>query len=107
MVQKNITVVKIAGREYTIRSVESQEYIHRVAIYVNNKIEEVEKRQPNLSTHMVVMLTAINLADEVLKLKDKVVKLQRELSAVHSLLDEDDDVSVPSNVYDVSRRAQR
>ena len=72
MVQKTITVVKIGGREYTIRSVESQEYIHKVAIYVNNKIEEVEARQPNLSTSMVVMLAAINLADEVIKLQDKV-----------------------------------
>lgn len=105
--QKTITVVKIGGREYTIKSVESQEYIHRVAIYVNNKLEEVESRQPNLSSSMAVMLTAINLADEVIKLREKVDKLQRELNVVHSLLDEDDDSSVPSNVYDVSRRAQR
>ena len=80
MVQKTITVVKIGGREYTIRSVESQEYIHKVAIYVNNKIEERLKRGGLiLSTSMVVMLAAINLADEVIKLQDKVEKLQREL----------------------------
>ncbi|HCS75205.1 MAG TPA: cell division protein ZapA, partial [Clostridiales bacterium] len=43
MVQKSKAIVRIAGREYTIRASESEEYIHRVAIYVNRKMEEVIK----------------------------------------------------------------
>jgi len=106
MVERTKTVVRIGGREYTIKSVESEEYIHKVAIYVDKKIDEIQSRQPNLSTSMVVMLTAINLADEVIKLQEKIEKLQKELNAVHSLLD-DNDHPAASAVYDVSRRARR
>mgnify|MGYP001283426327 FL=1 len=70
MVQKVKAVVRIAGREYTIRAFETEEYIHRVAIYVNRKMEEITSAQPGLSTAMAAVLTAINLSDEVLKLKD-------------------------------------
>lgn len=109
MVERTKTVVRIGGREYTIRSVESEEYIHKVAIYVDKKMEEIRQRQPNLSTTMLAMLTAINLADEVIKLQQKVEKLQREISVLHSVLEEDgrNDIPNASAIYDVSRRARR
>ncbi|MDN5276897.1 MAG: cell division protein ZapA [Clostridiales bacterium] len=109
MVEKTKTVVRIGGREYAIKSMESEEYIHKVAIYVDKKMEEIRQRQPNLSTTMLAMLTAINLADEVIKLQQKVEKLQREISVLHSVLEEDgrNDISNASAVYDVSRRARR
>ncbi|MBM7582053.1 cell division protein ZapA [Caldicoprobacter guelmensis] len=109
MVDKTKTVVRIGGREYTIRSVESEEYIHKVAIYVDKKMEEIRQRQPNLSTTMLAMLTAINLADEVIKLQERVEKLQREISVLHSVLEEDgrNDIPNSSGVYDVLRRARR
>ena len=106
MVQKTITVVKIGGRRIYNQKCGIPGYIHKVAIYVNNKIEEVEARQPNLSTSMVVMLAAINLADEVIKLR---IRLKSSKGSLVRCIrfGWDDDVSVPSNVYDVSRRAQR
>ncbi len=109
MVGKTKTVVRIGGREYSIKSMESEEYIHKVAIYVDKKMEEIRQRQPNLSTTMLAMLTAINLADEVIKLQQKVEKLQREISVLHSVLEEDgrDDVPNTSVLYDVSRRTRR
>jgi len=109
MVGKTKTVVRIGGREYSIKSMESEEYIHKVAIYVDKKLEEMKQRQPNLSTTMLAMLTALNLADEVIKLQQKVEKLQREVSVLHSVLEEDgrNDISNASAVYDVSRRARR
>ena len=79
MAEKTRAVVRIAGREYTIRANEPEEYIHRVAIYANRKMEEVSKNQPNLSTTMAAILTVINLGDEVLKERDKVQKLVEEI----------------------------
>ena len=75
------TTVKIGGREYTMRGVESEEYIHKVAIYVNRKMEEVERLQPGLSTTQIAVLTAINLGDEVLKLHETVVSLMGQPKA--------------------------
>lgn len=106
MMQKSKVVVRIGGREYTIKSFESEEYIHKVAIYVDKKMEQVQKCQPSLSSSMISMLTAINLADEVIKLQERNGKLQRELSALHDLLDAHDTSAAPA-VYDVTRRVRR
>jgi len=108
MVGKTKTLVRIGGREYPIKSVESEEYIHKVAIYVDKKMEEIKQRQPNLSTTMLAMLTAINLADEVIKLQQKVEKLQREISVLHSVLEEDGRNDAPniSVLHDISRRTR-
>jgi cell division protein ZapA len=37
--QKNKIVASIAGRDYPLSGIESEEYIHRVAIYVDRKIQ--------------------------------------------------------------------
>ena len=106
MIQKSKTVVRIGGREYAIKSFESEEYIHKVAIYVDKKMERIQKHQPSLSSSMISMLTAINLADEVIKLQEKNDKLQRELSVLHDILDDHDTSAAPA-VYDVTRRVRR
>lgn len=68
--QKTKTIVKIAGKEYTIVGVKPEEYIHRVAIYVDKKMQEVNSGG-NLSTTMSAVLTAINIADEYLSREDE------------------------------------
>lgn len=102
MIQKTKTMVKIAGREYTIRAYESEEYIHKVAIYVNRKMESVDKSQSGLSTSMVAVLTAINLGDEVLKLQLEVEALQNQIKELQ------DTMKKPSSptIYDVSRKGK-
>ncbi|MDD2503311.1 MAG: cell division protein ZapA [Clostridia bacterium] len=111
MVQKSKAIVRIAGREYTIRASESEEYIHRVAIYVNRKMEEVIKAQPSLSMAMLGTLTAINLGDEVLKLQEELETLKlrveelEEASKKTVILPSASDSS-PA-IYDVSRKSNR
>jgi len=105
MVQKEKAIVKIAGREYTIRAYESEEYIHRVAIYVNRKMEEIEKTQPSLSTSMVAVLTAINLGDEVLKLQAEVDSLKERVKELEIAAKKVTLMSAPSSqsvLYNVS-----
>jgi cell division protein ZapA len=107
------TVVNIGGREYTMRGFESEEYIHNVAIYVDKKMEEIEERQLGLSTSMLYVLTAVNLADEVLKLKGQVAKLQNQVNNLEQQLAESskkDEATKRNNtpiIYDVARRARK
>ncbi len=103
MAQKTKAVVKIAGREYTIRAYETEEYIHSVAIYVNRKMEQIEQTQPGLSTTMAAILTAMNLADEVIKLKAEVDELKGRLK---ELEDQSRPAAQPT-VFDVQRKAKR
>lgn len=69
MAQKNKTVVRIAGNEYTLLADLPEEYIHKVAIYVDKKMAEVSKQRDNLSTAMIAVMAAINIADEVMELR--------------------------------------
>lgn len=69
MADRTRTVVRIAGREYTLTADLPEEYIHKVAIYVDKKMNEVVRQRSNLSTAMTAVLAAINIADEVMELR--------------------------------------
>jgi len=80
MADKNKTVVLIGNREYSVRSGESEEHMHRVALYVNRIMEDVRRNQSSLSTGMAAVLTALNIADTVIKQQDEIAALKRELN---------------------------
>jgi cell division protein ZapA len=74
------TVVRISGKEYTLLADLPEEYIHKVAIYVDKKMTEVARQRNNLSTAMVAVMAAINIADEVMELrgeKEAYMKMDR------------------------------
>ena len=61
------TTVRINGQEYVLAGDEPEEYMHEVAIYVDKKMSEIQKKYDQLSTSMVAVLAAINITDELLK----------------------------------------
>jgi cell division protein ZapA len=69
LAEKNKTVVRIAGNEYTLLADLPEEYIHKVAIYVDKKMSEVTRQRGDLSTAMLAVMAAINIADEVMELR--------------------------------------
>lgn len=71
--------VKINNMEYTIVSNESEEYVQRVALLVNKKISEVKSQNSHLSTAMLAVMAAMNLADELLKSEESASKLRTEI----------------------------
>ncbi len=71
--------VKINNMEYTIVSNESEEYVQRVALLVNKKISEVKSQNSHLSTAMLAVMAAMNLADELLKSEASASKLRTEI----------------------------
>jgi len=75
---KTRTVVKIGGKEYTMTGFESEEYIHRVAIYVDRKMAELKSQYVNLNPSTLAVLTALNVADDLLKLQDQMEALTQE-----------------------------
>ncbi len=101
------TIVKIAGKEYTLVGMESEEYIHRVAIYVDRKMNEIEKRNNSLSTSMIAVLTALNIADEYLKLEDQYNRLKEKnasLKVENASLKESAKRRSVSSLLEVSRK---
>lgn len=86
MADRNRVCVRIAGNEYTICGGESAEYIQRVALYVDRKTVEVMRANHTLSTSMASVLTAVNVADEMFKAKEKKESLQSELDQLQKTL---------------------
>ena len=65
----NRTVVRIAGMEFKLTGDESQQYMDSLAEMVNAKVDEVKRTYPMLSTGNCVLLAALNMADELTKLR--------------------------------------
>lgn len=68
--EKNRVVLKISGMEYSIKGHGTEEYLHRLGLYVDKKMTEILRNNNRLSTHMAAILTALNVADEMMKTKD-------------------------------------
>lgn len=61
--------VHIFGEEHIIKGQASAEYIESLASLVDIRLEEVQKNNPLLPRHRVAILVAINLANELEKLR--------------------------------------
>lgn len=75
------TIVNIGGKEYTIAGAESAEYIHRVALCVNQKMSELKRGNEQLNNTLLAVLTAINIADDYIKTKDELAELKKMVEA--------------------------
>ena len=82
MSSKNTTQVIIAGKIYTMSGYESEEYLQRVAAYLNGKLSEFREVDGyhRLSAEMKGIMLDLNIADDYFKMKNRVEELERELS---------------------------
>jgi cell division protein ZapA len=76
--EKTRTIVNICGKEYVMAGYESEEYIHKVAIYVDKKMNELKSQYISLNTSTLAVLTALNIADDMLKLQEQFEALNKE-----------------------------
>ena len=63
--------VYILGQQYTIKGDAPEEYIKHLAEYVNSKIKEISDTAPTITPLKATILAAVNIADELHKLKDE------------------------------------
>ena len=78
---KTDTEVIIGGKVFTLSGYESEEYLQKVASYINNKMTEYNKvdsfrRQP-LDTQNVLL--QLNIADDYFKAKKQISLLEEEI----------------------------
>ena len=84
--EKIRTTVRIAGNNYSMSGYDSEDYMRRVAIHVDRKIQEImlATRRP---LQDAAVLTAVTKADDLLKAQDEVARLRRELDEVRRQMD--------------------
>lgn len=81
--------VKIAGMGYILKTDEDEEYIMKIANFINKRMSEVIMNEPQLSTSLSAMLTAFLIADEYFKhLQVCEEKKEESLSEVEKYLKE-------------------
>lgn len=81
MSAKNDTEVIIGGKVLTLSGHESEEYLQKVALYINNKINEYAKLDSfkRQSADMQNILIQLNIADDYFKVKKQVELLEQDI----------------------------
>lgn len=75
----NIEVI-INNKRYTLRGYESEEYLQKVATYINNKHSEFKKQDfyKLLDSEMKNILMEINIADDYFKVWEQIKDIELE-----------------------------
>ncbi len=83
MAIKTDAEVIIGGKVFTLCGYESEEYLQRIASYINSKINEYSHvegfRRANMDMQHVLM--QINIADDFFKAKNQLIAMEEDLSA--------------------------
>jgi len=77
--------VVILGQKYTIKGDAPEEYIRKLASYVDTRVKEVNSSAPNVMPVKALILTSLNIADELFRMKteqEKVTKVIEDKTAV-------------------------
>lgn len=83
MSSKNDTEVIINGKIYTLSGYESEEYLQKVASYINNKISDFKNVDgyTRLNVDMQRTLLELNIADDYFKAKKQADSIEGELDS--------------------------
>lgn len=81
MSEKSSTEVIIGGKVYTLSGYEGEEYLQKVAAYINNKINEFDSMEEyrRFPTDMKATLLQLNIADDYFKAKKQGDSLESDI----------------------------
>ena len=63
--------VNILGQTYTIKGDAPEEYMKKLAAFVDQKLKEVHNSSPNIAPLKAAILVSLNIADELHKLREE------------------------------------
>lgn len=70
--------LRVAGRDYTLTSTDSPDYVRRVAVYVDRKIAETGI-SGFMNREASAVVACLSVAEELLNVQDDNTRLRREL----------------------------
>lgn len=76
--EKNRLTVSIYGQNYTILGKESPEYMRTLAGFVDDAMHRVGQENPRLDTTRLAILSALNIADDYFRLRQKYEELKKQ-----------------------------
>ena len=79
MKEERVVEIKVFGQTFSVKTDAEEDHLQAVAQYVNEKMEEILKKTRSVSTLNVAILTALNIADDLLKEKEQRKALVKEV----------------------------
>ena len=77
--RENLVEIRVFEQTFTVKTDSEESHILEVAQYVNDKIEEILKKTRTVSSLNVAILAALNVADDLLKERERRKALLREV----------------------------
>ncbi len=84
---KRSVSVRIRGHEFRVRSDDDEAALQRVAGYLDETMAKVEEKTGTVDSLSVAMLTALNLAREVVELREGRLGIGGDPQRLRSLID--------------------
>jgi cell division protein ZapA len=94
MERENLVEIKVLGQTFTVKADAGEPHIQEVAQYVNEKIDEILTKTKSVSSLNVAILAALNIADDLLKERERRKTLLREVNLKSKDLVERIDISL-------------
>lgn len=79
---KGGVVVEIFGSQYRVRGDGDSEEIREIARYVDGKMKEIASKTPVGSLTSIAILAALNIAEELFRVRDERENFLREIDLV-------------------------
>lgn len=81
MASKTDVQVLLGGKVYTLSGYESEEYLQKIALYINNKMSELNQLPgyKRMGTDMQKTLLELNMADDYYKARKRIGELETDL----------------------------
>lgn len=80
---KKTVTIKLAGKEYRLRSESSEKALQEVAGYVDKSMQMIKDRTDTVDSQDAALLTALNVAREVLQLRQQ-LKVAQDIAVAIS-----------------------
>ncbi|HHW57730.1 MAG TPA: cell division protein ZapA [Clostridia bacterium] len=83
----NKVSVIINGNEYILKSDYSEEHVIKLANYVDNVIKELSQSYDKLSQMQLLLLSSLNIADELFMVREENNAIKKELLSLKAELE--------------------
>ncbi len=80
--------VLIEGQKYVVRSDLEGEAVRQIAFHVDRIMKEIKRRSPNVSPTKVAILAALNIAEELFRLKENCSEVIERSVELTDLIDQ-------------------
>lgn len=79
MSEMNSVEIRIHGKEYKIKGLEKEEYMQKVAYYIDKKMADISKNSVRMDSGSIAALTLINITDDYFKLQDSFAAIRQDI----------------------------